>query len=280
MSSPVIARRANLVRSDTHSTNITLSDTYANFHTYEIDWTPDQVTWLVDGQPGRTLLRKDTWNATSNRWAFPQTPARVQLSLWPAGLATNGEGTISWAGGLVDWNSPLMSNNYYYATFESVTMTCYDAKSAPGTNTGVSYTYNNVAGTNDTVVDGNDPTVLKSLLGTGLDMDAGESTSSASGSASQPSNTAESIPGLSGGSPGVNPQASGSASSGSSSSGSSTGSGSGSGVGSGSSGSSFDQGSSGSGSSSSSSGSSINQEKVLKGSVFAAIVAVVGMMAL
>ena len=274
MSSPVIAPRANLVRPDTHSTNITLSDTFENFHTYEIDWTPDTVTWLVDGQVGRVLNRKDTWNATSNRWAFPQTPARVQLSLWPAGLSTNGAGTVSWAGGLVDWNSPLMQNDYYYATFDSVTMSCYNASSAPGTNTGVSYTYNNVAGTNDTVVDGDEPTVLKSLLGTGLDMNAGES-SSVSGSASQASNTAESIPGLSGGSPGSNPDASASGSSASSTGSADSGSDGSSGSGS----SSFSQGSSGSGGSSSS-GSSINQEKVLKGSVFAAIVAVVGMMAL
>ncbi|KIN01348.1 glycoside hydrolase family 16 protein [Oidiodendron maius Zn] len=257
----------------THSTNISLSDTFENFHTYEIDWTPDTVTWLVDGQVGRVLNRKDTWNATANRWAYPQTPARVQLSLWPGGLASNGAGTISWAGGLVDWNSPLMQNGYYYATFDSVTMSCYNASSPPGTNTGVSYTYNNVAGTNDTVIDGDKPTVLKSLLGSGLNMDAGGSSASASGS-SQATSPAT-IPGLSGGSPGSNPDGSVSAANpGSTSSASSSSSSSGSGDG------SFSQGGSSSGSGSSSSGSSINQERVLKGSVFAAIVAVVAMMAL
>ena len=258
-----------IIFSDTHSTNISLSDTFENFHTYEIDWTPDTVTWLVDGQVGRVLNRKDTWNATANRWAFPQTPARVQLSLWPGGLATNGAGTISWAGGLVDWNSPLMQNGYYYATFDSVTMSCYNASSPPGTNTGVSYTYNNVAGTNDTVVDGDKPTVLKSLQGSGLNMDAGGSSASASGS-SQATSPAT-IPGLSGGSPGSNPDGSASAANPGSTS-SASGSDSGDGT--------FSQGGSSSGSGSSSSGSSINQERVLKGSVFAAIVAVVAMMAL
>jgi hypothetical protein len=172
-----------------------------------------------------------------------------------------------------------MQNGYYYATFQSVVMSCYNATSAPGTNTGTSYTYNNVAGTNNTVVDGDKPTVLKSFADTGLDMNAGGS-SSTSGS-SQATNTPESIPGLSGGSPGTNPDASGSASSAPASSTSSSGSGSGSGSGSSSgsgSGTGFSQGQSGSGSSSS--GSSINQERVLKGSVFAAIVAVVGMLAL
>jgi hypothetical protein len=239
---------------------------------------------LVDGQASRVLNRKDTWNATANRWAFPQTPARVQLSLWPAGLPTNGKGTIDWAGGLIDWNSPLMSNGYYYATFESLTISCYNAHSAPGTNTGVSYTYDNVAGTNDTVVDGNKPTVLKSLLGTGTDLNAGDPGTSASASgSSKPSSSAQSIPGLTGGSPGSDPQPNSggaspssssspqSGSSGSSSSGSSSGGG-------------FSQfgssGSSGSGSGSSSSASSLNQERALKGSLFAAIVAVVAMVAL
>lgn len=178
-----------------------------------------------------------------------------------------------------------MTNGYYYAEFQSVTMTCYDAKSPPGTNTGVSYTYNNVAGTNDTVVDGDKPTVLKSLQGSGLNMNAGDpssSSASASASGTKQSSAPESIPGMSGGSPGSNPDASagaGTPSSSGSAGGSDSGSGSGSGSNSGSDG-SFDQGSTGSGGTSSSSGSSLNQEKVLKGSVFAAIVAVVGMMAL
>lgn len=82
-------------KKDDNSGNISLSDTYNNFHTYEIDWTPDQISWLVDGQVGRTKKRADTWNATTNQWDFPQTPARVQLSIWPGGLATNAAGTIA-----------------------------------------------------------------------------------------------------------------------------------------------------------------------------------------
>jgi len=263
----------------THSTNISLSNTFDNFHTYEVDWTPDAVTWLVDGQVGRVLNRKDTWNATSNRWAFPQTPARVQLSLWPGGLPTNGEGTVSWAGGLIDWNSPLMTNGYYYATFQSVTMSCYNATSAPGTNTGKSYTYNSVDGTNNTVIDGNESTILDSFLDTGLDPTAGAS--SASGS-SAPSSTAQTVPGLSGGGSGANPgegdsSSSSSASSSTQTSSSSGGSGSGSGSGGGS---GFSQGGTGSTSKSGADKLGMSQERVLKGSLFAGIVAVIGMIAL
>jgi len=253
--------------------NITLSDTFENFHTYEIDWTPDAITWLVDGQVGRTKKRSDTWNATANQWDFPQTPARVQLSLWPAGLASNGQGTVDWAGGLVDWNSADIKNNgYYYATFESVTVSCYNATSPPGTNTGVSYTYNGYAGTNDTVVDGKNATVLASFLGTGLDMDAGAASGTASGSAA--SSTAETVPGMSGGSP-AQIDSHGSSSSGSSNSGSSSTDSSGATA------TGFSQGGSSTGTSKSGADKlGVGQEKVLKGSVFAGIVAVVAMMAL
>lgn len=164
-----------------------------------------------------------------------------------------------------------MQNGYYYATFDSVTISCYNASKPPGTNTGVSYTYNNVAGTNDTVVDGNKPTVLKSFLGSGLNMNSGASSVSGSSKPTTPAT----IPGFIGGSPGSNPDASVSAANpGSTSSpgGSSSGSGDDN---------SFSQSSgSGSGSGSPSSASSFKQEKVLKGSVFAAIVAVIGMMSL
>lgn len=244
---------------DTHSTNITLSDTFANYHTYEIDWTPDAVTWSIDGQVGRTLNRTDTWNATTSQWMFPQTPARIQLSLWPAGLASNGQGTIDWAGGLVDWNSAdVKASGYFYAAFESVDVTCFSSKSAPGTNTGTSYTYSSYTGTNESVIDGDKPTVLKSFLGTGTDMDAGAASGSAAPSA------APQVPGL--GNPGVNVhnQASGSAGSptSSASSGSATG---------------FSQGSQ---NSKSGAEKLASQESVLKGSFLAATVVLLAMVCL
>lgn len=271
--------------------NISLSNTFENYHTYEIQWTPDSITWLVDGQVGRVKNRKDTWNATTNQWMFPQTPARVQLSLWPAGLASNGQGTVDWAGGLVDWNSvDIQTNGYYYASFESVTIDCYNATSPPGTNKNKSYYYNGETGTNDTVVDSNNATILASFQGTGLDMEAGKPVSGTATTASAtPSATPESVPGLTGGDPaGVNAHASdtptpttgGSASTASSATGGSstdTGSGSGSGSGSG-----FQQGG-GSSTSTTKSGADklgVGQERVLKGSLFAGLIALVAVMAL
>lgn len=180
--------------------------TYDNFHTYEIRWTPDDITWLVDGQVGRVKKRADTWNATSNQWAFPQSPCRVQLSIWPGGADTNAQGTIAWAGGPIDWNSPdIQAQGYYYTTFGEITIDCFNASAPPGTNQQTSYTFTGVRGTNDTVVDGPKGTVLQSFLGTGLDMLAGGTTGSGA------SSTAATVPGGSNSGPGVNGQAAGGA---------------------------------------------------------------------
>lgn len=158
-----------------NSENITLSDTFANFHDYEIRWTPDKIEWWVDGKMGRSLNKKDTWNDTSKNFMFPQTPSRVQLSLWPGGKEGNAEGTVSWAGGPIDWDHPdIQKSGYYYSAFSDVEIECYNAKSATGTNNGKSYWYNNEAGTNDTIVDGDKRHTIASLMASGEDMDKGK----------------------------------------------------------------------------------------------------------
>ncbi|KAL1887826.1 putative glycosidase CRH2 [Ceratocystis pirilliformis] len=151
-----------------------ISNTFDEFHEYEIRWTPDQIDWLVDGRVGRSKKRADTWNATAQQWDFPQTPARVQLSLWPGGLATNGKGTIDWAGGEIDWNGEdIQKHGYYYATFSEVTVECYDAPTAPGSNKKTSYYYSDISATNNTVVDSDKKTILSSFIATGTNMTAG-----------------------------------------------------------------------------------------------------------
>ena len=263
-------RCIGLKPTDENSKKIPLSDTYENYHTYEIQWTPDEITWIVDDQPGRTQKRIDTWNSTTNQWDYPQTPARVQISVWPGGASSNAPGTVEWAGGSINWQSDLMQpQGYYYATFESITVDCFNASSGIGTNDKTSYTYKDIAGTNDTVEDGDKPTVLKSLLGTGTDMDAGESSS---GSAT-PSTTADTVPGSDGGAPGNNNHDTDATGTGSGSGSSQTGSGGGS--------NGFSQGNGGSsGGKTSGAAPGENGQEVWKGSMFAGIVAVIGVIAL
>jgi hypothetical protein len=189
--------------SDTQSANISLSNTFSNWHEYEIRWTPDEIVWLVDGQEGRRKKKADTWNETAQQWDFPQTPARVQLSLWPGGLASNAEGTIAWAGGPIDWNHEDVKNvGYFYAQVGEVSIECYNADKAPGTNKNKSYYYNDARATNDTVVDGNKRTTIASFTATGTDLDNGKVSGSNTPKASS---TAAQIPGGGNGNPGNTP---------------------------------------------------------------------------
>jgi len=239
------------------------SDSMANFHDYEIDWSPEQLTWSIDGQVLRTLKKADTFNETSNRYSYPQSPARVQLSLWPAGLPTNPEGTINWAGGEISWTSPYMTNGYYYAQFDSVSVDCYDAPSDAKVNGKKSYKLTNKSAEEGDFEITDDPTVLGSFLATGLNMDEGKQDASASVSGSA-TKTANTVPGMSGAGVGANNHASDSAASSTQAEQSQQPTGSGSAA------TGFVQGGS-------SGASNIQPETVLSGSLFAVIVAVVAL---
>lgn len=69
------------------------------FHTYSIDWSPTQLTWLIDGVNVRTLSAS---NADTTNHQYPQSPAKLHLGLWDAGDASVSSGTVQWAGGLTD----------------------------------------------------------------------------------------------------------------------------------------------------------------------------------
>ena len=136
-------------------------------HEYCLDWKPESLTWTVDGKDLRTKKKSETWNSTSNRFDYPQTPSRVMLSLWPAGLPTNAKGTVDWAGGLIDWNSDYMQNGAYLAQVQKVNVQCYDPPPQAKINGKKSYKYTDPAATNNTVEISDDIVVLGSLLGTG-----------------------------------------------------------------------------------------------------------------
>ncbi|KAG8533643.1 uncharacterized protein KY384_001384 [Bacidia gigantensis] len=266
-----------------NSKNLSVSgdDTFSDYHTYEIDWKPDQITWAVDGTTQRTLKKSDTMNKTDNQYHYPQTPSRVQLSLWPAGSSKNGKGTVDWSGGLINWSQQdPQQNGYYYAMFKEVDIECYDPPSEAKKSGDKSYVWTNTnAMESDVSITDND-TVLKSLLGSGEDMDKDYPNPSGtkSGSPQQTSEVAT-IPGLTGAGPGTDGSRggdSGSGGSGGDSGGSQTSGGSGAtstGIG------GFSQGDSGSGSSGTKS-DAVKVERVVAGSMFAALMAFIGMMIL
>lgn len=152
------------------------TNTFKNYHYYEIDWTEDELTWSIDGAVIRTLKKEDTWNDTKEAYYYPQTPSRIQFSLWPAGSLSNSEGTIEWAGGEIDWDSEdIQDYGYYYAYVKNVTVEAYDLPSwftkKYGNNTDAyhAFLYNSTDATEDNVYLTKKKTWLGSDEATGLD---------------------------------------------------------------------------------------------------------------
>ncbi|RHZ74901.1 putative glycosidase crf2 [Aspergillus turcosus] len=238
-------------------------DTFADWHEYTVDWKPDAITWSVDGVVKRTLTKESTYNETLKVYKYPQTPSRMQLSLWPAGQASNAPGTIAWAGGEINWDSQdIQDVGYYYATFGEITVECYDPPSGADIQGNKAYIFTNEAGLESSVEITNNNTVLASFGATGLDMNLGAS-SSASGSANQTSTGSNTVPSGNGGA-GTVPGSSQGASSGTSTSGSSSSS------------TGFSQG----GTPTSKNAAPSQNERVLNGSFFAVLVAVVALVTL
>lgn len=240
------------------------ADTFNDWHTYEIDWTPEKVDWVVDGTVHRTLKKADTYNETSKQYEFPQTPSRLQMSLWPAGQASNAQGTIDWAGGAIDWNSEdIKTVGYDYATVGEVSVKCYDPPSDATKSGSKAYLYTNSAAMESDISITNNNTVLASLGATGLDMDLG---ADKSGSGSSTASGSNSIPTSKGGSGGMTGNTT--TSSDSSSSGTSTTDGSETST------TGFTQGTP------TGNGAAGQNERVLRGSLFGVLVALVVLVAL
>ncbi|RAH68454.1 uncharacterized protein BO66DRAFT_421528 [Aspergillus aculeatinus CBS 121060] len=162
---------------------VSTGNTYNTWHTYTIDWTPEQLEWQVDGVTMRTLTKNSTYNATSGIYMYPQTPSRLQMSLWPSGLSSEGEGTIEWGGGLVDWNSADMEEyGYYYALYKDITIECYNPPAGTTVDGDVSYVYTSDTGLSDQILVSGNSTVLYNLEDTGLNMTAGKQTTATTSS--------------------------------------------------------------------------------------------------
>lgn len=207
------------------------------------------------------MKKSDTYNETSKVYQYPQTPARMQLSLWPAGQASNAEGTIAWAGGEIDWDSEdIKDQGYYSASFGSINVECYSAPDDAATSTGKdAYVYTDTTALESDVAMTDNSTILGSMGATGLDPSLGANSSS---SASASSSATDSLP--TGSSGGAGNMGSGSSSSSSSSSSSDSDS-------------SSTTSSAAGAATTTGTNSAPGQERVLQGSLFAVLVAVVAL---
>ena len=78
----------------------TVDDPQGTWHNYTVDWSKEKLDWIIDGQVIRTLNYEDA-NGGHN---FPQTPCDVRLGIWAGGDPKNPNGTIEWAGGVINYN--------------------------------------------------------------------------------------------------------------------------------------------------------------------------------
>ena len=99
------------------------SDSAAEFHKYSINWHPESLEWLIDDKLVRKLDKEDTLQ--DGVYKYPQTPSRVQISIWPAGIESVAEGTRAWAGGMIDWSDDdYVSSGYFWNTIQSIEIAC------------------------------------------------------------------------------------------------------------------------------------------------------------
>ncbi|KZP33738.1 glycoside hydrolase family 16 protein [Athelia psychrophila] len=112
-----------------------LSNTYDNYHDYTIDWQADALTWKIDGKTVRTLKASDAQNGSISQ--YPNTPSRVQVSLWPGGISSEPAGTVAWAGGMIDWSEA--TNGQFEALVSSISIVCADPTAASANTTGYVY---------------------------------------------------------------------------------------------------------------------------------------------
>lgn len=95
----------------THGQTIKTNSSFSvsDWHTFGVNWQPDQLQWKIDGNVVRTLKKSDAGGY------FPRSPSRVQFSTWAGGNETNAQGTIDWSGGPIDWSSDEYKKNGYYS---------------------------------------------------------------------------------------------------------------------------------------------------------------------
>lgn len=77
-------------------------DSSADYHTYTLNWTPDSITWSIDG----TVVRTETEN-------LPDTAMKIYFNMWAVIDSPDME---AWAGHF-DYTSPVKAY-YEYITFE------------------------------------------------------------------------------------------------------------------------------------------------------------------
>lgn len=72
------------------------------WHNYTTYWDQNYMQWWIDG----VMVRQLDYGDPLALWGknYPQTPSQVKISIWPAGQPGTADGTVDWAGGMVDYS--------------------------------------------------------------------------------------------------------------------------------------------------------------------------------
>ncbi|KAJ2783726.1 putative glycosidase CRH2, partial [Coemansia interrupta] len=87
------------------------ADSSADYHDYTIDWSPDAISWILDGKTLRTVNREDTYDSKTKEYHFPAAAGRVGFSIWDGGNS-GAKGTEEWAGTPTPWTSSTVYKMY------------------------------------------------------------------------------------------------------------------------------------------------------------------------
>lgn len=100
-----VGNRKNEVDSNIFANYHVIYNTYAktnrvnnneNYHNYSVDWSPDKMSWYIDGI--KVHETNPTYNRNVRDWIYPVTPLHLSFGLWDA------SSKASWTGGVIDWN--------------------------------------------------------------------------------------------------------------------------------------------------------------------------------
>ncbi|KAL7820799.1 concanavalin A-like lectin/glucanase [Trichoderma gracile] len=127
------------------------ASSFAQPHTYAIEWTPSNLTFSIDGSVRKTWHNNNPSDSRSgsdsiipaSKW--PQTPMQIKLGIWSVSNASD-PGTISWAGGLPDWSGRAAADkdkhpSSYAAHFLSLQLQDYAGGCNETDGGGIEYLY-------------------------------------------------------------------------------------------------------------------------------------------
>lgn len=113
-----------------------------DFHDYTIEWAPDKITWKVDNNIIRNVLRKDA------QGKFPRSPSRVLFTA--SGVQENdAKSKKNWANGTLSFSkASFQQRGYYSHELSHLRINCASSKVANVNTTGVgerpvAYVYDN-----------------------------------------------------------------------------------------------------------------------------------------